>query len=88
MKKKSVILKEYRDCTNSSALSNLLAMVIVAQPPPRNPEAPSSIGKAGEAIKNGTSMATSKILFVFNFHYIVCLFYFITQGILVVKYGS
>jgi hypothetical protein len=41
-----------------------------------------------EAIKNGTSMATPKILFVFNFHYIVCLFCFITQGILVVKYGS
>jgi hypothetical protein len=60
-------------------------MAIGAQQPSRNPEAPSSISKAREAVKNGTSMAPPKILFVFDFHYIVCLFYFTTQSILVAK---
>jgi hypothetical protein len=42
-------------------------MVIATQQPQRNPEAPSSNGKAREAVKkNGTSMAPPKILFVFN----------------------
>jgi hypothetical protein len=39
-------------------------------------------------VKNGTSMATPKILFIFSFHYVVCLLCFVTQSILVAKYGS
>jgi len=45
------------------------------------------LAMACKRASTGRYSPTGKILFVFNFYYIVCLFYFITQGILVVKYG-
>ena len=58
--KKSEILKEYHECTNCSALSNLLTMATAAQPPARNPKASSSIGKAREGCKNGIQVLLSR----------------------------
>ena len=46
--KKTVILKEYHDSPNFSALSNLLSMVMAAQQPPLNPQALNSTDKIRE----------------------------------------